>query len=235
MRLARTFLAAATALVIAYGAHAQTAIDLEPGQPRARPAAATRAPEFFRFLGEPGQTARIALTGSGPLEVQLYEPQGVSMREAKGDGNVTLEAILPRDGVFLVSVVRADPSKPYSVTLTRDTPDPYFAYVAEGVGYSIVDPGETEPTTSCWLEPGAKMRGNLPGGSKNVITLGRGGRVYFQQTSPRGQVTNFEAEMRFEGDDVVLSYKGLSRGPLEERAPVLDPKGTWTYKSYLCP
>lgn len=28
------------------------------------------------------------------------------MREAKGDGKVTLEAILPRDGAFLVSVVR---------------------------------------------------------------------------------------------------------------------------------
>lgn len=222
------------AFALASSVQAQTAIDLVPGQPRARPPAPSRTPEFFRFLGEPGQTARIALTGIGPLEVQLYEPQGVAMREAKGDGKVTLEAILPRDGAFLVSVVRGHPSQPYSVTLTRDTPDPYFAYVAEGVGYSIVDPGETEATTTCWLEPGAKMSSTLPSGSTSVVTLGRGGRVYFQRTSPRGQVTNFEAEMRFEGDDVVLAYKGLKEGPVEERTPVLDHKGTWTYSSYLC-
>lgn len=230
-----TLAAAIAVFALATSAQAQPVVELLPGQSRARPAAASRAPEFFRFLGEPGQTVRIALSGAGPLEVQLFEPGGIAMREATGNGKVTMEAILPRDGVFLVSVVRADPSKPYSVTLSRDAPDPYFAYVAEGVGYSIVDPDETEPMTTCWLEPGAKMKAILPGGFTSVTTLGRGNRVYFQRTAPGGRVTTSEAEIRFEGDDAVLAYKGLARGPVEERSPVLAPEGTWTYSSYFCP
>jgi hypothetical protein len=166
--------AALIATVLAPAAQAQAVLDLTVGQPRARPAAADRSPEVFRFLGEPGQTVRVTIQGSGPLDAQLYEPLGAPMRAVSGADKVVLEAILPLDGVYLASVVRGDPSKPYSVTLSRDAADPYFAHFVEGVGYSVLMPGAKAPTIGCWLEPGAKIRVNHPGGAVSVVTLGRG-------------------------------------------------------------
>jgi len=220
--------------VFAPAAQAQAVLDLTPGQPRARPAAADRSPELFRFLGEPGQTVRVTIQGPGALEAQLYEPEGGAvMRKASGTDRVVLEAILPLDGMYLASVVRADPAKPYSVTLTREASDPYFAHFVEGVGYSVLMPGAKAPTVGCWAEPGAKIRVNHPGGVVSVVTLGRGAKRYYQTAGNTGSI-RFESETRFEGEDAVTTYQGLPSGDQVDRQSVLEHAGTWTYSGYLC-
>lgn len=220
--------------VLAPAAQAQAVLDLTAGQARARPAAVDRSPELFRFLGEPGQTVRLTIQGPGALEAQLFEPEGGAvMRTAVGANKVVLEAILPLDGVYLASVVRADPSKPYSVALSKDTPDPYFAHFVEGVGYAVLMPGEKAPTVGCWMEPGAKTRVNHPGGAVSVVTLGRGSKRYYQTASDTGSI-RFESETRFEGDDAITTYHGLQGGDQIERRAVLDRSGTWTYREYTC-
>jgi hypothetical protein len=229
----RTLIAALALAVLAPAAQAQAVLDLTPGQTRARPAAADRSPELFRFLGEPGQAVRVTIQGPGPLEAQLYEPQGGPMRQASGTDKVVLEAILPLDGAYLASVIRGDPSKPYSVTLSREASDPYFAHFVEGVGYSVLLPGAKEPTVGCWLEPGAKIRVNHPGGAVSVVTLGRGAKRYYQTAGNTGSI-RFESETRFEGEDAVTTYQGVPSGDTVDRQSVLDRAGVWTYESYLC-
>jgi hypothetical protein len=228
-----TLIVALALAAFAPAAQAQAVLELAPGQTRARPAAADRAPELFRFLGEPGQTVRVTIQGPGPLAAQLYEPQGAPMRRVSGADKVVLEAILPLDGTYLVSVVRGDPSRPYGVTLNREASDAYFAHFVEGVGYSVLMPGAKAPTVGCWLEPGAKIRVNHPGGAVSVVTLGRGAKRYYQTAGNSGSI-RFESETRFEGEDAVTTYQGLPNGDKVERQPVLERAGTWTYSSYLC-
>jgi hypothetical protein len=231
----RTLAAILAAFVLAPAAQAQAVLDLTPDQPRARPAAATRAPELFRFMGEPGQTVRVTIQGPGPLEAELYEPQGAPMRQVSGADKVVLEAILPLDGMYQASVVRGDPSKPYSVSLTREASDPHFALFVEGVGYAPLSPGPHEPSANCWIEPGAKFRVSRPNGATTVVTLGRGAKRYFRQTSPNGRVLDYESETRFEGDEAITNWRGTSRGDYEERTPLLGEFDPGTFGSYLCP
>jgi hypothetical protein len=230
----RILIAVLTLAASCPAAHAQAVLDLTAGQPRARPAAPDRSPELFRFLGEPGQTVRVTIQGPGTLEAQLYEPEGGAvMRKASGTDKIVLEAILPLDGVYLASVVRADPAKPYNVTLTREAADPYFAHFVEGVGYSVLMPGAKEPTVGCWMEPGAKIRVNHPGGVVSVVTLGRGAKRYYQTAGATGSI-RFESDTRFEGEDAITTYEGLPKGDEVESRSVLDHSGAWTYSSYLC-
>jgi hypothetical protein len=228
-----SLLSAVACIAFAPAANAQAVFDLTPGQTRARPAAASRQPEMFRFLGEPGQTVRITAVARGAIEGQLFEPQGSPMLDLKGEGEATLEAILPADGVFLFSVVRASPEHPYSVTLKVRTPDPYFAAFTEGVGYTLNLPGQPVPVVSCWLEPGRTFKVINVGVATTVVTLWPGSKRSFHQTG-NGRSEDFESDTRFEGDDWVTTYRGLSQGEVIDRRLVLERQGVWTYSGYKC-
>lgn len=186
--------------VIAAG---QSVIDIELGQTRTGKAGGLV--DLYRFGGGSGTTIKATLTAPGSSALILYTPEGEEMLSARGDGTVTLEAILPLWDVFVLAVVRTSAAKAYTLELSGNEPDIHMAYFARGVGFRT-SVGTSEATT-CWVEPGVKKRtifSDLSGWYTDT-TIGRQGYEYSELfNESKKLVTKKTNRRRVEGGDVIL-------------------------------
>ena len=186
----------------AAGAAAQPVKTIELGQPIT---AKEGAPvDFYRFGGRSGTTVKAVLKSSGPAALIFYTPSGEEMLSVSGSGSVALEAILPLTNVFLLGVLRADPSKPYTLKTTADDPDVYQQNFARYVGFRREKPNEVA-SVQCWIEPGHKLRETYDDGEVHEMTLGRAGKAY-HASSFQGKNISYHSDGAIVGTDLVTTY-----------------------------
>ena len=191
---------------------------------------------FYRFGAPAGTTVQATLTSSGPVALVLYTPAGEEILSVNGSGAVSLEAILPLTDVFMLGVLRPDPSKSFTLKTSADQPDIHQQLFAKYAGYKYEEP-EYVGSVECWIDPGHRLRTTFGNGAVREATLGRGGRIYYT-TSFKGKTWSFHSDQQVVGDELVQTAT-LSNGKTEvTRRPLEDkdrPGGKLTFVAYLCP
>ena len=223
---------------------AQAVTDIKFGQTLTKKAGTKT--DIYRFVGGSGTTIKATLTAPGEAALILYTPAGEEMLTAQGAGSVTLEAILPLWDVFLISVLRADGDKPYTLKLTGDEPDALFATFAYGAGYEVVlRSNGAKDLSSCWVDPGHTFRatgaasGRIPGVTVDS-TIGRGTKWSGIVRAPDGKViTTYESEAQIVGEKVIVTSTLQGGSPSKDEYGLIDrTAGTafrlGSYNRYQC-
>ena len=165
------------------------------------------------------------------------------MLSAEGDSAVTLEAILPLNEVYFLSVIRTDSTRPRTIGLTKTNADDLEASFAELVGFELLNDTSGAPVNrQCWLEPGKRLR-YLPAADAKVsyrridVTRERDARKYYTVFQNDGKTMSYEVVQRFEGDSVITTTEipGLPREA--RRAVSFGVSGGFRlgrYTGYLC-
>ena len=225
----------AVALLLAaapVAASAQAVTDINFGQTLTKKAGAKV--DLYRFVGGSGTTIKATLTAPGKAALILYTPAGEEMLTARGNGTVTLEAILPLWDVFFIGVVRKNPAQPHSLKLTGVDPDAHLAVFARDTGYAATYTDKAKPylVTICWIEPGVKIRRTFVTGVEEV-SIGRGGKEYGSWKGQDGKTNVGEHSVRFDGQTMIRTVaSGKQRTTPVELLFGSDP--TAKYRGYLC-
>ena len=200
---------------------------------------------MYRFVALAGTTIRARVTGGkGTSVVTLYTPAGEEMLSAEGDSAVTLEAILPLNEVYFLSVIRTDSTRPRTIGLTKTNADDLEASFAELVGFELLNDTSGAPVNrQCWLEPGKRLR-YLPAADAKVsyrridVTRERDARKYYTVFQNDGKTMSYEVVQRFEGDSVITTTEIPGLPPREARRAVsFGVSGGFRlgrYTGYLC-
>ena len=175
--------------------------------------------DLYRFGGRSGTTVKAVFEGSGPAAIIFYTPSGEEMLSVNGSETVALEAVLPLTNVFLLGVLRADPSKTYTLKTTADEPDVHQENFASYVGFRREMPNQVA-SVQCWIEPGHKLRATYDDGEVLEITLGRAGKTYYA-SSYQGKNASYQSDEEIVGTDLVRTYI-YSDGKTETRKLPLD-------------
>ena len=186
-------------------------------------------PDIYHFIGTSGSRVTIQLETPGKALLTLYTPRGEEMLHASGTGSVELEAVLPLSHAFLVGVSRADASRAYTISLEASQPDLHEMYFAQGTGFKMPGFDPAAPlvmarmtnSSSCWLEPGVKVREYWPNGGVTEITLGRTGRWHYKMM-PVGKPVAYNESW----------FEDLSK--LVEKIEVAEVERLGPYEGYLC-
>lgn len=218
----------APALPIIPGVH-----NLQAGKSLSRPAGKPGdGAEMFQFIGGTGSKAHISAVGEGPLVVTLYTPEGAVMLNGEGSDSASVDAFLPADSLYFVSVARSDVTKPYMLSLTAEEPDPFFAFFVRGMGYTSTDPDDGATRTSCWVVPGQTFR--QVGSTPMQVTLERGGKRSFIAVV-NGVKVEMTSVSRFEGDEILTTFQGPGGVKLNEaRQSLIQSWKHGAYAGYLC-
>lgn len=150
----------------------------EVGKSVQRPAGKVGASnDLFAFIGEAGSVlqATAGAPGAGGLAITLYTPEGDEMLATDGEDMTRLDAILPRDGIYMLAVGRQDAAKPYKLTLKAESPDLFQWSFRNLAGYEVYDAKGAPSFWSCWTAPGSTLRYTFANGMKASLTVQRGG------------------------------------------------------------
>ena len=192
--------------------------------------------DIYRFVGGSGTTIKATLTAPGKAALILYTPAGEEMLTAQGNGSVTLEAILPLAEMFSIAVLRKDGAKPYALKLNGVEPDAHLALWAHRSGFAVEHEDKDGPyfSSTCWIEPGVKIRRMWPKGVEE-ITLGRGGKEFATWKTKNGKSGAAEREVRFDGPNVIF-HRTDGTQPDQTRSfeKLFELDGLDKYQSYLC-
>jgi len=219
-------LALAAALVLApTDGHAQSVTPIEAGQTVSGEAG--KPADLYRFIGESGMPVNATLSAKGDAAIILYTPAGEEMLSAQGKDKTELEAVLPLWDVFYLSVIRKDLSKPFTLTLTADTPDLVQSLFAFQVGF------HDSYSDVCWVEPGKVKRGKtVTGDYLQRVEPGQGyHRIFYNRAGlPLGP--GFMTTVSLDGDTVTSSpaIGNPISYPLSEEMS----KKPGRYKGYFC-
>ena len=213
---------------------AQPILDIAPGQERT--GAAGSEVDLYRFSGESGTTIKLVLTAPGSSGLILYTPRGEEMLSARGTGKVTLEAILPLWDSYTVAVVRKRATGPYTLKLDAQEPDDHLALFAHGVGFEF-DHTEGKGTylvSSCWIEPGIKLRRFWPKGTEE-LTIGRAGKEFGAWQAANGKSGSAERGVTIKDGNVTYRWPdGSQREVTKTFEDIVTTEGLLGYKGYLC-
>ena len=192
-------------------------------------------PDLYRFGGTAGTLVRLRLTVPGAAALTIYTPSGEEMVSARGNGTAILEAVLPLNDVYYIGVLRESAAQGYSLKSASVEPDEHLARAAEAVGYSQKwANGYTE--VQCWIDPGNVIRITDSKGIVEEITIGRGGN-YYHKSSKNGKTLIFSSNDRFEGDNVITTYKGSNGETKVRTLPLVKTQyqtAALSFSSYLC-
>lgn len=183
--------------------------------------------ETFQLIGARGDKLHVRATGGGGLAVSLYTPESALMLSVDDPVAAPLDAYLPVDGVYFLSVARGDAARPYKLAMAIEEAHPLDAHFANGVGYQTRDAKGVTKTT-CWVRPGQQLRMITSDGVDIVGTYTERGKVSWEGAFLTTKV-KFNASFTLDGDEIVANHNGaISRGPIEQ------PKMAGVWSSYLC-
>lgn len=208
-------------------------VNIRAGQTLARPAGKPDAAvESFQFIAGAGAKLQATVTGAGPLTVRLYTPEGVEMLAVDGVDTAKLEAFLPLDALYFLSVARSDPAKPYKLALAAEEASLLDADFMHRVGYDWLDDKGTSLGASCWIEPGVRAR---VASGRYLFTSTRlgGGRIRVEWTND-GQPYGLTRETRVEGDELVRTTLFEGGTPTITRYTPFSTDHLGGYRGYLC-
>lgn len=202
----------------------------EIGKPVNRPAGkAGAAVDLFAFIGEAGSVAQVTAgaAGAGGLSLTLHTPEGDRMMQADGVDKVGLSAILPKDGVYLLSVGRQDAARPYRLNLAAETPDIFQWSFRENAGYEILGPDGKAAYWTCWAAPGSALTYVRPGGREATLRVSAGGDGAWDLAD----APDYSFTTKLTGG---VFIRTSSTGKLETWS-IRDEKTTGAYRGYFCP
>lgn len=201
----------------------------EIGKPVQRPAGKVGASvDLFAFIGEAGAVlqATAGAGGAGGLSVTLYTPEGEAMMDADGVDQTGLSAILPKDGVYLLSVGRQNAARPYRLTLTAETPDVFQWSLRENAGYEVLGPNGKVAYWTCWAAPGSALTYVRPGAGDATLRVFAGGDGRWDLPGAPG----YGFTTKLVGGVFVRTS---DTGKLETWS-IRDEKETGAYRGYFC-
>lgn len=198
------------------------------GQTLARPAGKVgTGVEVFAFIGESGSILQASAVGAGRYGLTLHTPEGAAMLTATGQGSARADAVLPKDGVYLIAVAREDAAKPYKLTLAAESPDAFLWAFREFAGYEALGANGAPAYWTCWVVPGSVMQYHLPNGSTQRLTVNRGGAGRWE-LPPNG---GYNFTTRIEGSTFVRTSEAGKAQTWSFDGPH-QPHGA--YRGYLC-
>jgi hypothetical protein len=196
---------------------------------------------LYQFIGVMGSEVTVSVKASGTAAVTLYAPTGEEMLTEIGAGEVTLKAVLPLANVYIISVSRADPSKPFRLKLRATEPDLHQMHFAREAGYEVqFGKNFLDRRQSCWIVPGSKLRRVHPSKAIEEVSLGRNGAefaIYRVGTGANAKVLTFDRQVRFEGETAIYTiHDGRNKPGTLRKELVLDPASArlGPYRSYMC-
>lgn len=203
----------------------------EVGKTVQRPAGKVGASvDLYAFIGESGSVfqATAGAPGAGGHAITLYTPEGDEMLKADGVDLTRLDAILPKDGIYMLAVGRQNAAKPYKLTLAADSPDLFQWSFRDLAGYEVYGANGALSFWSCWSAPGSTLRYTFANGVKGSLSVQRGGdgRWEFDGQGPRPFSTKLATGVfvRTYADGGAPDTWGLDAPP---------PK-TGAYRGYFC-
>ncbi|PVM90308.1 hypothetical protein [Caulobacter endophyticus] len=202
----------------------------EIGKPVNRPAGKVGAAvDLFAFIGEAGSVLQVTsgAAGAGGLSVTLYTPEGDRMLDADGVDNTGLSAILPKDGVYLLSVGRQNAARPYRLNLAAERPDIFQWSFRENAGYEILGPDGKPAYWTCWAAPGSALTYVRPGGREATLRVSAGGDGHWDLAD----APDYSFTTALTGG---VFIRTSSTGKLETWS-IRDEKTTGAYRGYFCP
>jgi hypothetical protein len=198
------------------------------GETLARPAGkAGTGVEVFAFIGESGSILQASAAGAGRYGLTLHTPEGAEMLTATGQGAARVEAVLPKDGVYLMAVASEDAAKPYKLTLGSESPDAFLWAFRHLAGYEALGANGATAYWTCWVVPGSVLQYHLPNGSTQRLTVNRGGAGRWDLLPNGGY--NFTTSI--EGSTFVRTSEGGKVQAWSLDGPN-QPHGA--YRGYLC-
>ncbi len=202
-------------------------VNIRTGETLARPAGKPGAAiETFQFIAGTGAKLQATATGFGPLTVRLYTPEGALMLAADGVGTAKLEAFLPLDALYFLSVARSDPAKPYKLALAAEEATLLDADFLHRVGYDRLDEQGRSQGAYCWVEPGVRSRLLTSNFLMTLTRLGGGrGRADFVA---EGKPLSYTWETRIEGEELVQMTS------VARRYTPFSMDGLGPYRGYFC-
>ncbi|MDG2528159.1 hypothetical protein [Caulobacter endophyticus] len=203
----------------------------EVGKSVQRPAGKVGAAvDLFAFIGESGSVLQVTAgaPGAGGHAITLYTPEGDEILKADGVDMTRLNAILPRDGIYMLAVGRQDAAKPYKLTLEAEAPDLFQWSFRNLAGYDVYDAKGGLSFWSCWTAPGSTLRYSFTNGMKGSLTVQRGGdgRWEFDGQGVKPFFTRLAAGV------YVRTYEG-GGAPDIWNLDAPEPK-TGAYRGYFC-
>lgn len=223
----------AVMMLLPLQALAQPVQTIEVGKSYSREAGSAGSVDMYQFAAASGATLRADVAGSGRIVLILYTPAGEEMLSAEGNGNVTLEVVLPRNDVFFLSVVQAGSARPYQLVISGNDPDPLLSLFAQSVGYR-----SPEGRSICWVVPGQQMKKIYARGSgigEEIYTLGRGNKIFTNVVLSNGDRLSTEHEVVFSGDTANVTVRRSDGKQFQASLnPYEQVSETMVWNKYLC-
>lgn len=201
----------------------------EVGKSIARPAGKVGAGvDLFAFIGEAGAVlqATAGAPRAGGHAITLFTPEGAEVLTADGVDQTRLSAVLPKDGVYLLSVGRQNAAKPYKLTLTAEAPDLFQWSFRKLAGYEVIGRNGQVLYATCWTAPGSTLRYDFPNGQKISLSVQRGGAGRWETNPPRPFTTHLAAGV------FVRTY--ADGGKPDTWSLDGEQSATGPYRGYLC-
>lgn len=153
------------------------------------------------------------------------------MLTATGEVTARMNAVLPRDGIYLLAVARQDAAKPFKLSVSAESPDPIMWSFRNYAGYETLAADGSVAYWTCWVVPGTVLQVQQVGGSRRRLTVNRGGMGRWDYLSADGQPSGYNFATRLEGMTVIrTSESGEVQTWRLDKPP--SPKGA--YRKYLC-
>jgi hypothetical protein len=197
------------------------------GQTLARPAGKPGAKvEIYAFIGEAGSILQASAAGAGRYGATLYTPEGAEMLTATGQGAARLDAVLPKDGIYLLAIARQDAAKPYKLALAAEPPDDLMWSFRSYAGYETLNASGALVYWTCWVVPGSVLQYQMADGSVQRLTTHRDGAGRWEL--PKG---GYGFTTRLEGAKVVRTSES---GSVQTWSLDDPPRPHGAYRGYLC-
>lgn len=202
----------------------------EVGKSVQRPAGKVGAAvDLFAFVGESGSVlqATAGAPGAGGHAITLYTPEGDEMLRTDGVDRTHLNAILPKDGIYMLAVGRQSAAKPYRLTLAAESPDLFQWSFREGAGYEVLGKDGKLDYWSCWTAPGATLRYISSKGQIAHETMHRGG-------AGRMEISGRPIEVFTTVVTAGVFVRTTEGGATESWSIDDQPAKTGAYRGYFC-
>lgn len=201
--------------------------NLRVGQTLARPPGKPGAKvELYAFAGEAGSILKATAEGAGGYGVTLYTPEGAEMLAANGLGAARLDAVLPKDAIYLLAVSRQDAAKPFKLSLAAERPDDLMWSFRSYAGYETLNASGALVYWTCWVVPGSVLQYQMADGSVQRLTTHAGGAGRWELPSGGYSFTT-----RIEGAKVIRTSEA---GTVQTWSLDAPPRAHGAYRGYLC-
>jgi hypothetical protein len=204
----------------------------EVGKSVQRPAGKVGAAvDLYAFIGESGSVfqATAGAPGAGGHAITLYTPEGDEMLKADGVDMTRLNAILPKDGIYMLAVGRQNAAKPYNLTLAADPPDLFQWSHRNLAGYEVLGQDGKLFYSTCWTAPGATLRYDFANGVRMSLSVHRGGAGRWEAANQ--PVKAFTTKLA--AGVFVRTYDNGTTSPDAWGLDDPEPR-TGAYRGYLC-